>query len=63
MPKDTLENCILRMEHLDMGKQAQKNHAKNAHELPSPILMSGTSISEGDGEMLAIMVGDSSAIG
>jgi magnesium-transporting ATPase (P-type) len=32
-------------------------------QLPSPILMSGTSVSQGDGYMIAICVGDDSALG
>lgn len=63
MPKDTLENCIARMETLNMAKQAQQNPNKNPHELPSPIIMSGTSVQEGDGEMLVIVVGENSSIG
>jgi len=33
------------------------------HDLPSPILMSGTAVSQGEGKMLCIMVGDSSCLG
>ena len=63
MVKDSVENCIKRMEEDEMEKRTTKNTAHGAHELPSPLLMSGTSISEGDGMMLACVVGESSAIG
>lgn len=33
------------------------------HDLPSPILMSGTAVSQGEGKMLCIMVGDNSCLG
>ena len=33
------------------------------HDIPSPLLMSGTSVSQGEGKMLAIMVGDESCLG
>ena len=68
MKKESVENCIRRaeeeeMEKLKSGKIAAHHGAHSAHELPSPIIMSGTSISEGEGKMVAIVVGDCSAIG
>ena len=67
MKKESVDNCIRRAEEDEMeqratGKKAAHG-AHSAHELPSPIIMSGTSISEGEGKMVAIVVGDSSAIG
>ena len=50
----------------ELAKGAKAGYTKTAHslhEIPSPMLMSGTSISEGDGLMLCTVVGDSSAIG
>lgn len=46
MKKDTFENCKL--------------HAKEKHvaELPSPILLSGTQISTGEGLFVCIVVGN-----
>jgi P-type Ca2+ transporter type 2B len=61
--KDSYANCVKRMEELDMEKRAAKSHEKHAHDLPSPIILSGSSVSEGDGMMLSIAVGDNSAIG
>jgi magnesium-transporting ATPase (P-type) len=45
------------MNKTTLGKISRK------HELPSPILMSGTSVSQGEGRMLVLMVGDSSCLG
>ena len=45
-----------------LDKAGQEQH-KNHHELPSPILLSGTSVAGGDGKMLTIMVGEFSALG
>lgn len=33
------------------------------HELPSPILMSGTNIAGGEGRMICLMVGEESCLG
>lgn len=63
MLKDSADKCIERMEIVDQEKRATKNTAKNSHELPSCLLLSGTSISEGEGKMVSIVVGDNSAIG
>lgn len=64
LKKDTIENCLKRVEEVEMEKRASKTAKKNdPHEVPSPLLMSGTAVSEGDGKMMAIVVGDDSAIG
>lgn len=36
---------------------------RNRHEIPTPIMMSGTNVLEGDGMMLAIVVGPHSTQG
>lgn len=33
------------------------------HEVPSPVLMSGTKVLTGDGKMMIVVVGDISCIG
>jgi magnesium-transporting ATPase (P-type) len=33
------------------------------HELPSPLILSGTNIAGGEGKMLCVMVGDDSCLG
>jgi hypothetical protein len=39
------------------------NLAHRTYEIPSPILLSGTNISGGEGKMICLMVGESSCIG
>lgn len=69
MAKDSYDICMKRFEEDQMNDRAKGDkagHTKTAHslhEIPSPMLMSGTSISEGDGLMICTVVGDSSAIG
>jgi Ca2+ transporting ATPase len=70
MAKDSFDVCTKRFEEEKMNERNKSGekpgHTKTAHslhEIPSPMLMSGTSISEGDGLMVTIVVGDSSAIG
>lgn len=61
--KESYDVCLQRMEEVEMEKRAIKSTERNIHDLPSPIIMSGTSVSEGDGAFLAIVVGEDSAIG
>lgn len=39
------------------------NKMGRAHELPSPLLLSGTNIAGGEGKMLCLMVGEESCLG
>jgi len=41
--------------------EAAKMH--RAHEIPSPLLLSGTSVAGGEGRMVCVMVGESSCLG
>ena len=60
--KETFDTCIQRRR--EKGDIDYKKIDKTeAHELPSPILLSGTSVASGEGKMMAIMVGESSALG
>jgi magnesium-transporting ATPase (P-type) len=64
LKKDTVEVCLKKIEEAEMEWRANKNAGKfDHHEIPSPLLMSGTAISEGDGKMMAIVVGEISALG
>lgn len=60
--KETIESCLkARAEKGDIDyKKVEKT---DSHDLPSPLLLSGTSVASGDGKMLVIMVGDFSALG
>ena len=68
MKKETLATCLNRLAE----KREEEGHGKQldagakmmrAHELPSPLLLSGTNIAGGEGRMLCLMVGDSSCLG
>ena len=60
MKKDIIIKCVHFRNTIiaDGGKK----HA-TAHEVPSPIMLSGTRVLSGDGKMIIIAVGKYSAIG
>lgn len=63
--KDTNKECLLRMKEAESsGKTTTitNTHARRTM-LPSPIMMSGTSVAQGEGMMMAIMVGEDSSLG
>ena len=63
--KETFEACWARREeknHLSSGK-TYATAASEAHALPSPVILSGTSVAGGDGRYLSLVVGDDSALG
>lgn len=60
--KETFEDCRARM--LEKGEvDISKIDKTESHSLPSPIMLSGTNVAAGEGKMMAIMVGDKSALG
>lgn len=61
--KELVETCILRRNDKGVVIDYTKVDLTASHDIPSPILLSGTSIAGGDGKMLCIMVGDDSALG
>jgi len=65
--KDTVANCMARLEEKNLE---HKNEQKvggivesDKHEIPSPLLLSGTNVQGGEGSFVSVMVGDMSAIG
>lgn len=62
--KEPLAKCLSyqREKEMDTNKTTTVKITR-AHDLPSPIMMSGSSISGGEGKMVSIMVGDDSSIG
>lgn len=58
--KSLLKYCINKKQHLE--KTGEKNLA-DKHEIPSPILLSGTKVLSGEGKMVVLVVGDLSCIG
>lgn len=64
MKKEIFHSCHQRMEEKkaeNKGKEVDKMHA--SHELPSPLVLSGTSIAGGEGRMVTLMVGEESCLG
>ena len=58
--KNVLSYCISKMKQID-GDGGRNGADK--HQVPSPILMSGTKILTGDGRMMIIVVGYDSCMG
>jgi len=60
--KDTIDDCL--KARAAKGEIDYKKIDKTeSHALPSPLLLSGTSVATGDGKMLVVMVGENSALG
>lgn len=60
--KETIDTCLER--RAEKGDIDYKKIDKTeSHALPSPLLLSGTSVAGGEGKMLVIMVGEFSALG
>jgi P-type Ca2+ transporter type 2B len=58
--KCVLKDCIARQEEVE--KNGEKN-ISDRHEVPSPIVMSGTKVLSGEGKLLILVVGPRSCIG
>jgi magnesium-transporting ATPase (P-type) len=63
LKKDTMEKCKERQVEKDAEYEYLKSNAKNPHDLPSPILLSGTQIATGEGWFVCIVVGRHSCVG
>lgn len=65
MKKETQQLCKLkRDEKKAENQQADENNVMHkAHEISSPLILSGTSIAGGEGKMVCLMVGKDSCIG
>ena len=63
--KDTLENCLIRKSEKDSEFEGHKDGAKNRthHDLPSPVMLSGTQFATGEGWYVCIVVGNDSCVG
>ena len=63
--KDIFYFCNMRRDEklAENIKFDETNKAEQAHMLPSPLLLSGTSIAGGEGKMVCIMVGQDSCLG
>ena len=63
MMKRTLKDCLKRRdEFLEMHTEVKTiNH--NPHEIPSPLIFSGSRVLQGEGKFLVLLVGPKSGIG
>jgi magnesium-transporting ATPase (P-type) len=58
--KNTYQYCLKKKREIEAS--GEKNNSEK-HEIPSPILLSGTKILSGEGRMMILVVGDQSCIG
>jgi|LakMenEpi03Aug12_release.lakeMendotaPanAssembly.Ray.scaffolds.fasta_scaffold120126_4 P-type E1-E2 ATPase len=65
MKKETQYFCKLRRDekNAENPKGDEHNKMHRAHEISSPLILSGTSIAGGEGKMVCLMVGADSCIG
>jgi magnesium-transporting ATPase (P-type) len=42
MKKETIEHCLIRMQEKEQEAQFNVNRVKGNHDIPSPVLLSGT---------------------
>lgn len=63
LKKDSLDNCKIRQQEKDAEYEYLKSNAKNPHDLPSPLLLSGTQVATGEGWFICIVVGKNSCVG
>lgn len=63
MKKDLLTTCLARREEKKDDNAKAANNMLAAHELPSPVILSGTNVAGGEGKMMAIVVGEDSSLG
>ena len=61
LKKDTMEYCLMRQ--VEKDAEYLKSSAKNPHDIPSPVLLSGTQIATGEGWFVCIVVGKNSCVG
>jgi magnesium-transporting ATPase (P-type) len=60
IPKNTYEQCKSKMKEIE---ECGNKNSSQKHDVPCPILFSGTKVLTGEGKMIVIAVGDSSCIG
>lgn len=63
LKKENTDNCKLRQEEKDAENAYSKNPEYTPHDIPSPILLSGTQVATGEGWFLVIVVGKKSCKG
>lgn len=63
LKKDSVEKCLVAKEEKDAENQYQKQPKFGPHDVPSPVLLSGTQVATGEGYFLVVMVGKHSCVG
>lgn len=64
LKKESLEMCEQRLEEkLEEEKFSKGGEGRSNHDLPSPVLLSGTQIQTGEGHFMVIVVGKNSCVG
>lgn len=58
--KNVFEKCYEKQQEIE--ESGERNKA-GKHDVPSPIIMSGTRVLAGEGKMIVMVVGDQSCIG
>jgi magnesium-transporting ATPase (P-type) len=61
--KETFEQCLTRLEEKKEEDKFAKEANHSSHDIPSPILLSGTQVQTGEGWFLVMMVGKNSCVG
>ena len=62
LPKETLEKCFMRRDEF-FADPDNKGKKRTAHDVPSCVMLSGTSVATGEGWFLCIVVGDETCEG
>jgi magnesium-transporting ATPase (P-type) len=63
LKKDSVDNCKMRQEEKDAEYAFHKQSNKGPHDIPSPVILSGTQIATGEGWFVCIVVGKYSCVG
>ena len=63
LKKETLETCKHRREEKDAEFAYTKDPKRSNHDIPSPLMLSGTQIVTGEGWFVVVMVGKHSCVG
>jgi len=63
LKKETIVVCQVKKEELESENKLVGNVQKTPHDIPSPVILSGTQVATGEGWFLVIMVGKNSCVG
>jgi len=63
LKKESQETCLHRREEKESELNYQKDPKREHHDLPSPLILSGTQFATGEGWFIVIVVGKHSCVG